>query len=291
MITIRSLKVGDHRFVYRTAGSGPDVLLIHGWLSSSRMWDEAMRYLAPHYRVWALDLIGFGDSRTDDPGLELTVAAHVRLIRDFCQHLSLRPYAVVGHSMGGTIAIKWALEHPDLVERLVLVCPVVTGLLHLNMGSLIGQPFTQRMLSAGERWWEAIQAMPGTQAFVAPPYLHSEAIRRSVEDYRKATWRGAFGGIVSVVNVHLEMVVHRIQVPTLVVTGSQDLTVPPADSRLAARLIPNSTLLEYSHCHHQPPDEEPEHFNRTLLHFLNGGTVQSIVVGRHSQHVNPAQSA
>jgi pimeloyl-ACP methyl ester carboxylesterase len=288
MITIRSVKIGDHRFVYRTAGNGPDVLLIHGWLSSSRMWDDTIRYLAPHYRVWALDLIGFGDSRTGDPDIDLSVSAHVRLIVEFCRHQKIEPHAIVGHSMGGSISIKLATEHPNLLQRLVLVCPVVTGLLHLNMGTVLGQPFTQRMLSAGEKWWNTIQTMPATQLFVAPPYLHREAIRRSVEDYRKATWRGAFGGIASVVNIHLEKVLPSITVPTLVVTGSQDLTVPPADSRLAARLISNSTLLEYANCHHQPPDEEPEHFNRTLLHFLNGGTVQSIVIGRRT---NAAQTA
>ncbi|MBX3086677.1 MAG: alpha/beta hydrolase [Anaerolineae bacterium] len=274
MITIRSLKFGKHRLVYRTCGEGPDVVMIHGWLSSSRMWDETMRCLAPHYRVWAIDLLGFGDSRTTED-MPLTVDRHVDLIVTFCQQLGLHPYAVVGHSMGGSIAIKLALDYPTLMQRLVLVCPVVTGNLHFNVGTLIGKAATQRLMAVGEKWWPALQTMPGSNLFVAPPYLNSDAIRRSIEDFRRATWQATYNGLTSLATIRLDRFLHQIAISTLVVTGSQDLTVPPSDSRLAAKIIPDSTLLEYSNCHHQPTDEETEHFNRTLRDFLDAGLGQS----------------
>jgi pimeloyl-ACP methyl ester carboxylesterase len=282
MITINSLTFGNHRLVYRTCGSGPDVVLIHGWLSSSRMWEQAMRHLAPHYRVWALDLLGFGESRTTEDDLVLNVDQHVELVTTFLRHFNIQPYAVVGHSMGGAIAIKLALNSHSLMQRLVLVCPVVTGYLHFNIGTLIGNEMTQRLMAAGGRWWPALQTMPGSNLFVAPLYLPNEANRRTLEDFRRATWQATYGGLTSLATIRLDQHLHNIALPTLVITGSQDLTVPPSDSRLAAKLIPNSTFLEYSNCHHQPTDEEPDHFNQTLLDFLKSGLPQAADLGQRA---------
>lgn len=283
MITTNSLRLGNHRFVYRTCGSGPDVVMIHGWVSSSRMWEESMRRLAPHYRVWAIDLLGFGESRTTEADLVLDVDRHVELVKAFLRHLNIQPYAVMGHSMGGAIAIKLALHIPALMRRLVLVCPVVTGYLHFNIGTLIRNEMTQRLMAAGGRWWPALQTMPGSNLFVAPLYLPNEANRRTLEDFRRATWQATYGGLTSLAAIRLDQHLHTIAVPTLVITGSQDLTVPPSDSRLAARLIPDSTFLEYSNCHHQPTDEEPEHFNQTLLDFLNAGVTQATELGTRAE--------
>jgi pimeloyl-ACP methyl ester carboxylesterase len=246
------------------------------------MWDDTLRRLAPYYRLWALDLLGFGDSRTTDTGMTLNIDAHVQLVRDFCQQMGIQPYAVVGHSMGGSISIKLAADYPNFMERLALVCPVVTGKLHLNVGTLIGTGFAQRVMAVGEKLWPTLQTLPTTYLFVVPPYLHTDVMRRSIGDFRRSTWQAAYDGITSLAEIHLDQHLHKISVPTLVITGSQDLTVPPSDSRLAAKLIAGSTFLEYSNCHHQPPDEEPEHFNRTLLGFLDGGLSVAANAARHA---------
>ena len=275
MITTHRLTLGNHRVCYRTCGSGPDVLLIHGWISSSRMWEDSMRRLAPYYRVWAVDLLGFGESRTTEDDLVLNVDQHVRLVAEFIQQLDIQPYAVVGHSMGGAIAIKLALNYPGLMERLCLVCPVVTGYLHFNLGTLIGNELTQRLMAVGGKLWPTLQTVPVSNLFTIPPYLQNDVMRRSIEDVQRATWQATYDGLTSLAVIRLDKHLHNIALPTLVVTGSQDLTVPPSDSRLAAKLIPHSIFLEYSNCHHQPTDEEPEHFNQTLLDFLNAGLLQS----------------
>lgn len=268
MITVRNANIGKHHFVYRTCGEGPDVLLLHGWISSSRMWKAVMRHLAPHYRLWALDLIGFGDSRTQDSALDLSVNAHAALVDEFCQHMNLHPYAVIGHSMGGSVALTLALDYPHLMQRLVLVCPVVTGGLHFNIASILGQPLVRKVMASTERYWDAMKAVPGLNLFVSPPYLTTEINRRSLEDFHKASWRATHDGLVSLLHIHLEQRLDEVTIPTLLITGSQDLTVPPADSRLAAQHISGSTLLELSSCHHQPPDEAPEVFNRAVFNFL-----------------------
>src|SRR5689334_12635198 len=109
MIDVKHLSVGDTEFSYRVSGSGPDVLLIHGFVSSGRMWEALICELAPHYRLWALDLIGFGDSRHSDLTRVLTVHDQAEFIAAFCAAVGIRPYAVIGHSMGGAITLNLAL--------------------------------------------------------------------------------------------------------------------------------------------------------------------------------------
>src|SRR6266852_3962046 len=101
MTSLQYLTVGDHHFAYRMSGSGPDVLLIHGWLSSSRMWEGTMEHLTPYFRVWAIDLIGFGDSWSGDPARVLTIDDQTRFVVAFCKAVGIRLYAGIGHSMGG----------------------------------------------------------------------------------------------------------------------------------------------------------------------------------------------
>jgi pimeloyl-ACP methyl ester carboxylesterase len=277
MITVHSIKLKNHHFVYRTVGHGPDILLIHGWLSSSRMWEDLMRHLSPHYRLWAVDLLGFGDSFTRHEGMELTVDAHKSLLAELCSHLQLKPYAVIGHSMGGAIAIKMALDHPELMEKVGLVCPVVTGTFHLNVGQLLGQPLAQKVTanlhSVGAKVWSSVKTLPIPNVFIAPPYLKGEAMRRSLEDFRKASWPATFAGLRSMMGIHLEDHLHKIDKPTLIITGTYDITVPPSDSRVAAQKIKDSIFLEYSNCHHQPYDEEPAHFNDVVGQFLTKDAV------------------
>lgn len=275
---MHQLTLGDHHFTYRVAGSGPDVLLIHGWLSSGRMWEALMAYLAPHYRVWALDLIGFGDSRTDDPARVLTVEDQTRLVVSFCKAVGIQPYAAIGHSMGGAIILKLALDYPELLDRLVLVCPVVSGKIGWNLDALLTTPVGQTVLTFGQYVWSTVTQLRRVMFFVAPGYsgyLPREAVRRTLEDFAKASWGAAYGGLNSLLNIGLDRRLHEIDKPTLIITGTHDLTVPPAESRLAAARIRGAQLVELAGCHHQVPDEEPECFHTAISEFLTGAAAQS----------------
>ena len=112
---------------YTCIGTGADVLLVHGWASSGRMWLELMRTLGHQYRFWAVDLCGFGESSLPDGDCTLDMEMHTATLVQFCRAHDIHPHAIIGHSMGGLLALKLAAEHPDLAERLVLMSPVVTG--------------------------------------------------------------------------------------------------------------------------------------------------------------------
>src|SRR2546423_6490341 len=108
-----------HRVIYRIAGSGPPVVLIHGMINSSRHWEAVALRLAASHTVIAPDLIGHGDSAT--PRGDYSIGAHAAVIRDVLAAIGIDRASVVGHSLGGGVAMQFFYQFPQRVERLVLV--------------------------------------------------------------------------------------------------------------------------------------------------------------------------
>ena len=268
MIDAQRLTLGNNTFTYRVCGSGPDVLLIHGWISSGRMWEALMRELAPHFRVWAVDLVGFGDSRNAEGFHALSINDQAELIVAFCQAQRIVPYAVVGHSMGGAIALTLALDYPDLLEKLVLVSPVVTGRFGWLADQLFGSWFGHTLLSMSRYVWPFARKNLWIGAEAAIPYLKGENRTKLLNGIQKSTWEAAHGGLASMINIRLDRRLHEIRKQVLIITGSLDNVVPPSDSRTAAALIAGAQFLELPHCHHQTPDEDPDCFHQTVYDFL-----------------------
>src|SRR5215207_6196578 len=108
-----------HQVVYRTAGQGPPVVLVHGMVNSSRHWQAVALRLARHHTVIAPDLVGHGDSAT--PRGDYSLGAHAAVIRDLLSALGIERATVVGHSLGGGVAMVFFWQFPHRVERLALV--------------------------------------------------------------------------------------------------------------------------------------------------------------------------
>ncbi len=108
---------------YEVLGRGRPVILLHGWLSSWRYWMPSMQQLSLRYRTYALDLWGYGDSGKDAG--RLTLDAQVRLLSDFLDKLGISKVALVGHSLGAAVAIRYARRHPERVARLMVISPPV----------------------------------------------------------------------------------------------------------------------------------------------------------------------
>ena len=120
---------------YDVFGTGPDILFIHGWAGSRLHWKLASQYIHG-YRLWALDLLGFGDS--DDPDTKLSFEDHAELIWNFVRKQEIRETIIVGHSVGGMIAATFAILHPFSVSKLVLIeAPVREELAHLTIPILL----------------------------------------------------------------------------------------------------------------------------------------------------------
>ena len=113
------IELHGHRVIYRIAGDGPPVVLIHGMVNSSRHWEQVALRLADRYTVVAPDLIGHGDSAT--PRGDYSLGAHACSIRDLLTTIGIDRATIVGHSLGGGIAMQFFYQFPQRVERLALV--------------------------------------------------------------------------------------------------------------------------------------------------------------------------
>src|SRR5512136_311395 len=143
----------DHTIHYSVEGSGPDVLVIHGWASSHRMWERPLERLASSgFRAWAIDLPGSGvsNSRCAAPDW-YTITNLTRVVEAFVERVGIQSVTLVGHSMGGAIALELAHRRPDLTRALVLVAPAVSGKLGLALHVLLDSRLGRRLLSLSQQ--------------------------------------------------------------------------------------------------------------------------------------------
>ncbi|MGX4707497.1 alpha/beta fold hydrolase, partial [Rhodococcus ruber] len=111
--------IHGYRRAFRLAGDGPALLLIHGIGDNSSTWQEVIPHLARKYTVIAPDLLGHG--RSDKPRADYSVAAYANGVRDLLSVLGIEHVTVVGHSLGGGVAMQFAYQFPQMVDRLILV--------------------------------------------------------------------------------------------------------------------------------------------------------------------------
>jgi pimeloyl-ACP methyl ester carboxylesterase len=256
---------------YTVQGSGPDVLLVHGWASSGRMWSRLVDALAAHARFWSVDLYGFGASPRPAAGETVGVEDHAARLLDFCDRHGIRPLIVVGHSMGGMLALKLALARPDGMEKLVLISPVVSGRFGqpFDLSRLVISDWGRRNIIGSKTFWTA--ALDVVMPALATPghfFLEAEVIARIQEDFKRSDWQAAAGALESIARENLLPRLGEIPHPALVIVGKRDMTVPPEEGRAAARRLPRGSLLELPKVNHQPLDEAPGPVIRAVDAFL-----------------------
>jgi len=256
--------ISNLNLCYRTVGAGPDVLFIHGWASSGRMWGAAMAALAGRFRCWAVDLAGFGDS--DKPGEGwYALPNFTATVRQFAAMMGLERAHVVGHSMGGMIALDLAAAAPQFVNRLAVVNPVVTGHIRAPLPARLEQAPKVPLLELARYAWPV-----ALRYALRPPLSASASVRNLFsrgDDMFKPSPESAMGSIRAMVNYDCSPRLPAVQAPTLVVLGDHDPVVAPAEGRIAAACIPNARLVTLS-AGHQIADERPREFAELLGSFL-----------------------
>lgn len=256
---------------YTCHGDGPDVLLVHGWVSSGQMWSRLMRDLGHVARFWAIDLYGFGQSPRPASNESLNIQRHANMLLDFCANYHVQPKAIIGHSMGGMLALKLAADQPDFTEKLVLMSPVVTGRFGhpIEISRLFTNEIGSYTLSKTKPLWTLAQNVI-SPIFSRPAhwYLDETAAARIQQDFQRASWQASTHALHSLASENMQPHLPKIPHPTLVIIGSNDTTVPPNEGRLAAATLPNGHLLELPHTHHQPLDEQPERVVKAVQEFV-----------------------
>ena len=275
-MTASELCLHGHRIAYRTAGNGPVLLLIHGIAGSSATWDDVLPWLAERYCVVAPDLLGHGGSAK--PRGDYSLGAYASGLRDLLGALGHERASVVGHSLGGGVAMQFAYQFPERCERLVLVSSGGLGReVHpiLRAAALPGAEWVLPLLcAAGVR-----NAVDGVARFLgragvrAAPDL--EEMWRGFCSLADADARQAF---VHTVRTIIDVGGQRVsaadrlylaaEVPVMLIWGEQDSMIPVAHARPAHEVIPGSRLAIFPGAGHFPHRDDPRRFVEVLLDFM-----------------------
>jgi pimeloyl-ACP methyl ester carboxylesterase len=260
---------------YRTAGSGPVLLLLHGITNSSETWEPAAGALADRFRIIAPDLLGHGHSAT--PRGDYSLGAHASGVRDLLSALDCDRVTVVGHSLGGGIAMQFAYQFPERCERLVLVSSGGLGRevhLLLRAAAIPGADWVLPLLTS-----RGIRSLgSGIKATLrlgrVAPSPDVEVLASGFGSLHSAGARQAFLHTVrSVIDTRGQRVsaqdrLHLAAVlPTLIVWGEQDSIIPAAHGEAAHEAMPGSRLELFAGAGHMPHHYDPERFAAVLADF------------------------
>lgn len=257
------VNINGARIHYQREGAGIPVILLHAGVADHRMWEPQIRELSKQFDVVAPDMRGFGRSAL--PPQPWSPEEDVRGLID---ELHLKPGHVVGCSIGGGLAIDFALAHPERISKLVLVGPGVNG---IEFGPKYPELFAEAeaaekagdhraMVEADARLWLDGPRRP--RGFVKDPIrkLFFEMDDNFESDWEKAPIEHAGGPAAERL--------HEITAPTLIVVGDED--APPIFDavELLMEKVPHGRKAVIHDAAHLPNLEHPEEFNRIVLEFL-----------------------
>jgi pimeloyl-ACP methyl ester carboxylesterase len=289
MSALKYLELHGDRVAYRDVGTGEVLVLLHGMAGSSDTWREVIPRLSQHHRVVAPDLLGHGQS--DKPRADYSLGAFAVWLRDLLDELAVTRATIVGHSLGGGVAMQFVYQHPDYCQRLILISSgglgpdvgLVLRLLSAPGAELILPVIApQPVLSFGDklRSWlssQGIQSPRGAEIWRAYASLADAPTRnaflrtlRSVVDYR--------GQAVSALN-RLNL---TVELPVMAIWGDDDKIIPVEHARVAHAARANSRLEVLTGVGHWPQVERPADVVELIEDFI-ATTAQGIVEEAHQR--------
>lgn len=256
-------------YVASVSGQRPAVILIHGLMDSTEQWRANIDALAQTHHVWAIDLVGFGfSSRLTTPIYSMKMFA--RTVREFMDAQGIARASIVGHSLGGAVALEFAHDFPARVEKLVLIAPA-TYLLQFRPELRVAKhlPFVLRALIGWTMTNRRARERALRDALGDPAHFDPEELARRMRPMRV---RGTADALVAMLGSPngsaLPQDLERITAPTLILWGTRDRAVPPRHGQYHARALPNAKLVLLENAGHIPQYEYPERVNALLSEFL-----------------------
>jgi pimeloyl-ACP methyl ester carboxylesterase len=260
------MDVGGLEVHYRDEGAGVPLVLLHGAASSLFTWDAWTADLSKDYRVIRYDLPGFGltgPNATKD----YSMAWHVRFLEAFLDKLNVPACYLAGNSFGGRIAIEFAAAHPDRVKKLILVDASGYPALHRRILAmrLARMPVVGQIL--GHATPRFFVAMTIRQVYGDPRRLTDAVIDRYYDMILREGNRETFGILTRAVADSTARI-QTIEVPTLILWGAEDRTIPVSFAERFHRDIHHSQLIVYPGAGHVPMEEIPAETIRDTRAFL-----------------------
>lgn len=233
---------------YEAFGRGKPVLFLHGWLGSWRYWMSTMEAISDKHRTYALDLWGFGDSDKSRP--RYAVADYVSLVNEFVNNMGIRDAPIIGHALGATVALEYAVAHAGTVKKVMTVSlPMNSDCINRKLIDFANNSVIAKMM-----WWRQITY-------------------KEVQKEAEKTGEGAI--ILSVQSVAKIDIPNNIQALSqqqdamlLAVCGEKDDVIDPSPTRDLDGQSPNVRQIGLSESKHFPMLDEAAKFTRLLKDFL-----------------------
>lgn len=275
-MAVEQIALHGRPVAFERRGTGPAVVLLHGLAATMRTWDRVAPALAGGATVITLDLPGFG--RSAPPAGDHSLGAFANAVRDLLDALDHGPVTIVGHSLGGGIAMQFAYQFPERCERLVLVS---SG----GLGPEVGLPLRAATIPGAEVLIGLVARPPLVAATTAigraaavlgirpdptlVEYLRGcatfvdDGARRAFVKTLRAVVDHRGQRISATDRLHLAE-----QLPTLIIWGTEDRLIPVHHAHAAHEQLPASRLELFDGAGHVPHATDPERFARVLLDFL-----------------------
>ncbi len=280
---LKYLDLNGDRVAYLDEGRGEAILLLHGMAGSSQTWRSVMRPLSRKYRVVAPDLLGHGNSAK--PRSDYSLGAFAVFLRDLLDELGVAQATIVGHSLGGGVAMQFVYQHPDYCQRLILIgsgglgpdvgwtlrllsapgaeliLPIIAPPPVLSIGEKVRSWFTKMGVESprGAEMWSAYSSFGDAETRQA--FLRT---LRSVVDYR--------GQAVSALNrLHL-----RTDMPTMAIWGDRDAVIPVDHAYSVQKTRPDVRLEVLPGVGHFPQVERPMEVVDLIEDFISNQSAADI---------------
>lgn len=247
---------------YEVYGRGRPVILLHGWLGSWGLWQETMAYLGRYYRTYALDFWGFGESGKKRE--TYAVQDFVSLVNQFMEQLGILRAPLVGHSMGGTVSLLLAIQHPERVRKVTVIGSPIVGtslstllklfgrrpvayIVHNNLWGLkLGFRILGRLYSSDPRWYEMMN-----------------------RDLSQTTLDSFLLSIASLRNTDVRPNLGKISVPVMGMYGHKDIVVNSRQWKPLLDGVPHARIERFPGSGHFIMLDEPPKFMEILHDFLD----------------------
>ena len=238
--------IGENLIHYEALGRGEPLIFIHGWLGSWRYWWSSMQALSTHYRTFAFDLWGFGDS--SKPADKYSFDEYVEMLNQFVERLGIvHPVTIVGHSLGAAVGLRYATQHPEAVQRLAAVAMPVRGqYIHNRLAQNDSESFISRVLGRNNTYPEIEAELRKTD---------SAAMNKVAGELLQADFAAELD---------------EASIPVLLVFGADDPVIrqPSGEDHHLQETHDRRAYILLESCHHFPMLEEGAKFNRLILDFL-----------------------
>jgi len=253
----KTIKIDGRDVLYYTAGQGEPLVVIHGGGGDARTWWLNIAELAEKYTVYAPDLPGFGGSQPLDG--DYYIPELVDFVDRFAKSLGLEKFYLIGHSLGGGIALNYTLNFPQKIKKLVLVSSLCLGREIAFWVRLFSLPALIRSIGGltlgvlkGVKWMLK-QLNPAE--FVMPLSPASMTVGGSITNFRQQT-------------LVLEKRLSEVKMPTLLVWGAKDPIVPVMQAYRAAKAIPDCRVEVFKKRGHNVHRDEVKKFSSIITGFL-----------------------